>query len=169
MERTATSRPSGGLLRRAGALLTLVSVLALAPSGAAAPPSVRVQDVKLTAPSADMAKVIVTATGEIHFSARVADGGSRLIVDIDGASVAGAPSAITTGNSVVAGVMTQAFTLGSQKTTRVLVQLARHAEYRVRVEDGGVTIDLVAAEKTAPMSDAAPRLRPAQGAGSTSG
>lgn len=161
VERTATSRPSGGLLRRAGALLSLVSVLALAPSGAAAPAEVRVEDVKLTAPSANAARVIVTATGEVHFAARVADGGNRLIVDIDGASVDGAPSAITNGNSVVSGVMTQAFKLGAQKTTRVLVQLARPAEYRVRLEEGGVVIDLAAAEKTAPMSGAPARPRQA--------
>lgn len=102
------------------------------------------------------------ASGEIRYSARVADGGTRLIVDIEGADVAGAPGAITEGNSVVAGIMTQAFTLGSQKTTRVLVQLARPAEYRVRAEEGGLRIDLAAAEKTAAMSDdsSAPKAAP---------
>jgi type IV pilus assembly protein PilQ len=115
---------------------------------------VRVRDVKLTAPAADTARVTVIASGELHFSARVADGGNRLIVDIDGADVAGAPGAITNGNSIVAGVMTQAFKLGEQKTTRVLVQLARPAEYRIRAEAGGVAIDLVAAAKTGPMGAA---------------
>jgi type IV pilus assembly protein PilQ len=48
--------------------------------------------------------------------------------------------------------MTQTFkTAAGEATTRVLIQLARAAEYRVRPEGGALLIDLAAAAKTAPM------------------
>ncbi|HLM75978.1 MAG TPA: AMIN domain-containing protein, partial [Polyangiaceae bacterium] len=131
-------------------MLTLV--LAGAGAGEAGPARVRVSDVTLSAPAAGTARVRVALSGQATFTARVAEGGTRLLVDIAGAEVAGAPGAITEGNPIVAGVMTQTFkTAAGEATTRVLIQLARAAEYRVRPEGGALLIDLAAAAKTAPM------------------
>ncbi|KYF55961.1 hypothetical protein BE04_17390, partial [Sorangium cellulosum] len=96
-------------------------MLILAPAGdadAAAP--IRVSDVRLTAPSEDRAEIVVATSGAPRFSARVADGGKRILVDLEGAEAAGAPGAITDGNAIVAGVMTQGFGAAAQRTTRVL-------------------------------------------------
>ncbi|WP_437644719.1 type IV pilus secretin PilQ [Sorangium sp. So ce362] len=129
-----------------------------APAGdadAAAP--IQVSDVRLTAPSEGRAEIVVATSGVPRFSARVADGGKRLLVDLEGAeSSAGAPGAITDGNAIVAGVMTQGFGKAAQRTTRVLVQLARPAAYRIRAEQGALVIELAAADATAPMAARAP-------------
>ncbi|NUQ74442.1 MAG: type IV pilus secretin PilQ [Polyangiaceae bacterium] len=141
-----------GALRRGLAFAALMLVLAGAGSGEAGPVRVRVSNVTLSAPKAGTAQVLVALSGQASFSARVAEGGTRLLVDIDGAEAAGAPGAITEGNAVVAGVMTQTFKPASGGvTTRVLIQLARAAEYRVRPEGGGLVIELAAAAKTGPM------------------
>ncbi len=135
-----------------------LAVLAFAFVAAAAAPAsaqgVTVRDVALSAPSDDTALVVVTTDGQPAFSARVADGGKRLIVDVTDARVGGAPSAITRGNAIVAGIMTQGFQTGSQRTTRVLIQLARPAAYRLRSEAGALRIELAAATTTAPMAAA---------------
>lgn len=116
----------------------------------------KVSDVRLTAPSEGRAEIVVATSGAPRFSARVADSGKRLLVDLEGAESAGAPGAITDGNAIVAGVMTQGFGKAAQRTTRVLVQLARPAAYRIRAEQGALVIELAAADATAPMAARAP-------------
>ncbi|MEO7327873.1 MAG: secretin N-terminal domain-containing protein, partial [Minicystis sp.] len=125
-----------------------------------------VKDVKVSSPQEGTAEVLVATSAAPHFSARIAEGGLRLIIDIDGADVAGAPGAITQGNALVAGVMTQAFQQDGQPLTRVLVQLARPAEYRIVAEASGLRVVLTPSEKTAamgaqpgkaPVRDAAPQ------------
>ncbi len=132
-------------------LALLVSVLTSAVPALAAP--LHVKNVTLSAPREGAAEVTIATSGAPHFAARVADGGMRLIVDIDTADVVGAPAAITKGNPVVAGVMTQAFRQQgqSESTTRVLIQLAHQAEYRIASGPDGLHVSLVTAEKTAPM------------------
>ncbi|WP_437935196.1 type IV pilus secretin PilQ [Sorangium sp. So ce341] len=137
-------------------------MLILAPAGDAdAAGPIRVSDVRLTAPSEDRAEIVVATSGAPRFSARVADGGKRILVDLEGADAAGAPGAITDGNAIVAGVMTQGFGAAAQRTTRVLVQLARPAAYRIRAEQGALVIELAAADATAPMTARAPASREA--------
>jgi type IV pilus assembly protein PilQ len=119
---------------------------------AAADP-LHVKDVRLSAPAAGTAEVLVAATGTPQFSARVDNGGARLVVDLEGADVQGAPGAITKGNALVGGVMTQGYQpVAGAHTTRVLIQLAHAAEYRITPEPGGLRISLVSAEKTGPMT-----------------
>src|SRR5512144_1541260 len=84
-----------------------------------------VKDVKLSA-AEGAAEVLVVTSGTPLFTARV-DGGRRLILDIDGADVVGAPGALTKGNAIVGGVMTQAFNQAGQRLTRVSITLARNA------------------------------------------
>jgi len=135
---------------RVAALALTLSTALFAPGSALAEP-LHVSNVTLAAQAAGRAEVFVASSGPPRFSARVANGGLRLIVDIDDADVKGAPGALTEGNGVVAGVMTQAYTEQGRRTTRVLIQLARQAEYRVSAEAGGLRVGLVAADKTAPM------------------
>ena len=148
------------LARTLGVVLTILCAVAAA---AAQTKSIQVRNVTLAEPSAGGAEVLITTTGQPRFSARVADGGKRLIVDVADADVAGAPGAITKGNKIVAGVMTQAFKTGGETTTRVLIQLAQPAAYRVRVEDRALRVELATAPATAPM--AATRSAQAPGAG----
>jgi type IV pilus assembly protein PilQ len=144
-------RRSGRLLGRflVGGLLAFLSYAAPA---AAAPAAIHVSDVRIASTSREAAEVAVATSGEPRFSARVTDGGTRLVVDIADADIAGAPAALTKGNDLVAGVMTQAFQTGGEGVTRILVQLAHQAEYRVRSEKGGLFIELARADKTGPMT-----------------
>jgi type IV pilus assembly protein PilQ len=132
-------------------LALLVSVLSAALPAEASP--LHVKNVTLSSPHEGAAEVTIATSGAPHFAARVADGGMRLIVDLDTADVVGAPAAITKGNPVVAGVMTQAFRQQgqSESTTRVLIQLAHAAEYRIAAGPDGLHVTLASAEKTAPM------------------
>ncbi len=114
--------------------------------------SLKVTDVALSQPSEGAARIVVTTSSRPTFSARVADGGTRLLVDISEATVAGAPAAIVEGNRVVAGVMTQTFK--NPSLTRVLVQLKKQARYAIVINDSGLTIDLVEGEKTGPLEKA---------------
>ncbi|HSN99522.1 MAG TPA: type IV pilus secretin PilQ [Candidatus Nanopelagicales bacterium] len=163
MKSKREDRSLGSALRRALAVGVVLAVGAVAGDAAADAAAIQVRDVKLSAPTDDTAEIVIATSGAPRFSARVTDGGKRLLVDIEGAEVKGAPGAITRGNRLVGGVMTQSFPAGAQKTTRVLVQLAQSAAYRVRAEEGALVIALAAAEKTAPMSAAAP-ARPAPAA-----
>ena len=102
-------------------------------------------------PSEGTAEVVVVTTGTPQFTARVADGGPRLIVDIEGADVAGAPGAITKGNALVGGVMTQGVQQAGQPHRPAWwCNLAHPAEYRISPEPGALRVCLAPAEKTAP-------------------
>lgn len=159
-----------GILRAAMFAMLLGSLTAGGPAWAE---PLHVKDVRLSAPREGAAEIVVAATGAPHFSARVAEGGMRLVIDIDGADVAGAPGAIINGNRVVAGVMTQAFQQGGQSTTRVLVQLAHAAEYRIAADASGLRVSLTLADKTGPAGGrgapgaSAPLVNSAAAAGAT--
>ncbi len=143
---------------------TLLATGTMAPE-ASADGLVHVKDVKVEAPADGTAEVRIVTTGTPQFTARVADAGRRLIVDIDGADVAGAPGAITRGNAIVGGVMTQAVQQSGLPLTRVVVNLARPAEYRISAEPGALRVSLVAAEKTAPFRPEARRIQRRAGGG----
>ncbi len=147
--RSDRRRLFGGAL--AGVLLALASFAAPA---SAAPASVHVSDVTIASSSDDAAVVSVATSAEPKFSARVTDGGTRLVVDLSDADLAGAPAALTKGNKLVASVMTQAFQGGGEGVTRVIVTFARQVAYRVRADKGGLSIDLASSDKTQPMGAA---------------
>ena len=141
--------PKGSWARLAAALIILVTAL-FAPAPAHAGALVHVQKVTLTTPASGSADVIVATSVSPKFSARVANGGLRLLVDITDADVAGADPAIVKGNEVVAGVLTQAYEVDGQRLTRVLVTLAKFAEYDIHTDASGLTISLTAAAATKP-------------------
>ncbi len=114
--------------------------------------ALHVSDVKVAMPAEGVAGVMIAVTGSPQYTARISDGGRRLIIDLEGADVAGAPGAITRGNAIVGGVMTQAVLQNGQPITRVVVTLVHQAEYHITAEAGGLRVSLAAAEKTAPMT-----------------
>src|SRR5262249_16558381 len=111
-----------------------------------------VRDVKLASTAEGVAEVQIVTTGTPQFTARVEAAGRRLVVDGESADGQGAPGAVTRGNALVGGVMTQGFAVNGQRTTRVMINLAHNAEYRVVPETGMLRVQLVAAEKTAQMA-----------------
>ena len=161
MKSKREGRSRRGALSRAlaiGAVLTAGSLVGDAAAQAAA---IHIHDVKLTAPTEETAEIVVATSGTPRFSARVTDGGKRLLIDLEGADVQGAPGAITRGNRLVGGVMTQTFQAGAQRTTRVLVQLARPVGYRVRAEAGSLVMSFKAADQTGPIAAPATPTSPA--------
>ena len=141
--------PKGSTARLLAALILLVAAM-ISPSPAHAGARVLVKKVTLSAPSTGNADVTVATSESPKFSARVANGGLRLLVDITDADVSGADAAIVKGNDVVAGVLTQAYDIDGQRITRVLVTLAKQAEYDIRTDTAGLTISLTAAAVTKP-------------------
>lgn len=129
-------------------VLVLTTILTASPVMAES--SKKVTDIALTAPKDRSARLVIKTSQETTYSARVTEGGKRILLDLSDAVVAGAPSAIVEGNTVVAGVMTQSFK--DPAVTRVLIQLAQNAEYSVRRSEEGLVVELVAAKKTGPMS-----------------
>jgi type IV pilus assembly protein PilQ len=81
------------------------------------------------------AEIEIVGAGGSAYSVRVADGGRRLLVDLQDADVAGAPAAITTPAGVIGGVLTQSYDTSAGHMARVSVSLERAASYRV-VPDG---------------------------------
>jgi type IV pilus assembly protein PilQ len=94
-----------------GAVLALLGVLAPARAGAAG--LNHIESVKVSAhaiPNGGVGSDVVISTSEAaRYSARLLDGGKRLLVDISDADVAFADGAISDRTGVVAGVLTQAF------------------------------------------------------------
>jgi type IV pilus assembly protein PilQ len=131
-------------------LLLLLLAAVIAPVPARAGGLVQVKKVTLAAPAPGSAEVTVSTSATPTFSARVTNGGTRLLIDITGADVAGADAAIVKGNDVVSGVLTQAYDSSGERVTRVLVQLAKQAEYELRASASGLTISLTAAAATKP-------------------
>jgi hypothetical protein len=157
---TPTMRRALALIARGRPRVTLRNFLAglsvwvvtamFAVSAWALPNQVKVTDVTLSAPKEGTARIVVRTSVKPTYTARVTDGGKRILLDISDAVTAGAPPAIVEGNNVVAGVMTQTFP--EAKATRVLIQLSKNAQYSVIAREDGLTIDLSAAEKTGPMA-----------------
>jgi type IV pilus assembly protein PilQ len=138
-------------LSRTLCALALGALLAtLSPATWAAPGTVAITDVTLQE-SGEAGTVLTLATsGKADYSARVAEGGRRLIVDLANAEVRGAPAALTKGRGVVSGVLTQTFESDGHKTTRLFVQLTQSASYRLVTIEEGLRIELAPADKTGP-------------------
>ncbi|HVK65335.1 MAG TPA: type IV pilus secretin PilQ [Polyangium sp.] len=146
------------MLTKPRSAMLLAALLSFASARAYADANTRleVRDVKLVSIGKGEARVSVTTSAEPRFFARVDSGGRRLVIDVAGAEIKGAPAALTQGNTLVGGVLTQTFDQDGKKITRVLVQLARAAEYRISATSTGLVVDLAAADVTAPMRVVAP-------------
>jgi type IV pilus assembly protein PilQ len=88
------------------------------------------------------------------YNARAEDGGKRLILDLTGADVVGAPEAITSPTGIVGGVLTRGFKTEAGAMARVSVSLLKPAGYRVRAD--GTTLHMTFAPADAKADDKAP-------------
>ncbi|MEM1029469.1 MAG: type IV pilus secretin PilQ [Myxococcota bacterium] len=126
----------------------LTMALVGAPAAWAKPARNRVKAVEVLRLSEGGSEVFVRTDRTPDYAARVAQGGKRLIVDLTDTVVAGAEPALTDVEGVVGGVMTQGFRQRGRRTTRLLIQLLKTAEYRIRAHDQGLRIMLRPADAT---------------------
>ena len=133
-ESPSNLRLSRGSTRRSAVALVLAALCTSGPAlaGDALRHATKVEVRKADAKGA--AEVIVTFSAPPTYSARLTNGGRRLLVDVSNADVSGARSAVTDTVGVVGGVMLQAFKTGGAKTTRVLVTLLEDARYSIRAD-----------------------------------
>jgi type IV pilus assembly protein PilQ len=94
-------------------------------------------------------EVEVVGTGTPAFSMRVAEGGTKLIVDLADADVIGAPEAITKPEGSVLGILTQGFKTGAGRTARLTVSLANQATYQLKADGSTLRLILAPAATTA--------------------
>jgi type IV pilus assembly protein PilQ len=172
--RWARSLVHAALLRRgtpAGRWTRVVSFAAAASAlgstsiASAAGEHNHVRDVRIAQDDAvhDGVKIEIEGADALTYSVRVADGGTRILIDLSDTDVAGAPAAITKGIGVVGGVLTQSFPAAAGSTgsmTRVTVNLLKGATYRVVPE--GSNLQVLIAPSGAPGKGAGPAPSPAQ-------
>jgi type IV pilus assembly protein PilQ len=153
-------RLSGRVLRCV-LLAWVVVLLGSLPSASAQakPARCRVIAVKLFELPGEASEVMIRTDRTPDYTARVAQGGKRLVIDMRGAVVDGAEEALTEFRGVVGGVMTQGFHSQGVHTARVLVQLLEHASYRISASERGLRIVLAPADETR-AAGASPESRP---------
>src|SRR6185295_7752051 len=102
-------------------------------------------------PNAGVGSDVVISTSEAaRYSARLLDGGKRLLVDISDADVAFPDGAMGDRTGVVAGVLTQAFRQEGSSIVRVAVTLTEQVTYRIRPQPGGLLLSLSPADSSDP-------------------
>lgn len=118
--------------------LSVPSAQSPAPAAPSAPPSTsnasnHVIDVRVHTDDgvAGGTQIEIVGTRSAAYSARIADGGRRLLVDLSDSDVSAAPPAITKVVGVVGGVLTQAYTTEGGSMARVTVALEHEASYRL--------------------------------------
>jgi len=145
---------SGWRTRVASWLLVATSLFlatTLSSNAGAKPAPARVEAVKLLALPDGGSEVYVRTDRRPDYSARIAQKGRRIIIDLRGAVTAGARPAITDFKGVVGGVMTQGFKSQGIATTRVLIQLLKPAGYSIRPSGEGLRVVLQPADVTGPL------------------
>jgi len=148
--------------RRVVACGTSVSMLvALAPFRASAAAPNHVAAVKLSprpvSGGATGTDVSIATSEAARYSARLLDGGKRLLIDISDADVTSAEAAISDRVGVVAGVLTQPYRDTSGSVVRVAITLVGPVTYRIRPTPTGLTVSLTADDGERAAGDGAPR------------
>jgi type IV pilus assembly protein PilQ len=113
-------------------------------SPAAADAATHVRDVRVRATDDGGTEIEIVGTGAATYNVRVADGGRRLLVDLPGSDVEGAPAAVTTPVGVVGGVLTQAYPTSAGPMARLSISLQRPATYRVVAQGASLRVLLSA-------------------------
>jgi type IV pilus assembly protein PilQ len=135
-----------------GVLSTIAIVLSATVASASGPDSApnHLRDVKIHADALvpGGTEIEVVGSGPPTFSVRVADGGTKLIVDLANADVMGAPEAITKGEGVVGTVLTQGFRTDAGTQARLVVSLAKQASYRLKADGNTLRLTLAPSEVT---------------------
>ena len=150
------------MLRGLLPLLALSLALSLGSNARAKASLCRVHSVKLLAAPDGGSEVLVRTDRSPSYSARIAQQGKRIIVDLRDAVSAVAEPALTDPIGVVGGVMTQEYLAQGVRTTRVLIQLLKPAAYRVSSSQEGLRIVLLSSDKTEPMKNGPPASKPAK-------
>jgi type IV pilus assembly protein PilQ len=127
------------------------SMAALWPGPARAAGLTHVESVKLSAHPAPGggavgSDIAITTSEAARYSARLADGGKRLLIDISDADVTFSDGAISDRTGVVSGVLTQAFREPSGSVVRVAITMTEPATYRIRPQPGGLLVSLAAGD-----------------------
>ena len=92
-----------------------------------------VRDVRIHADGAGATDIEVVGSGSPVYQARFDAAKKRLVVDISNSDVVGAPEAITGTHGLAGGVLTSTFpTVTGGTMTRVMINFARDATYRIR-------------------------------------
>jgi type IV pilus assembly protein PilQ len=101
-------------------------------------------------------EVTIRASAQPRYSARLTDGGKRLLIDISDADVTDGVGSIAEPSGLVAGVLTQAFQDAGSFVVRVAITLTEPATYRIRPGDDGLHVLLTASDvgKTTPAKSA---------------
>jgi type IV pilus assembly protein PilQ len=99
-----------------------------------------VLDVRVAEGKNQLGLVTIELEGKPDYSARLDKARRRLIIDIQGAALKGAPEAITEGAGVVAGVMAQTFRGASGRTARISITLSEDASYAIVAKEGLLTV-----------------------------
>jgi len=123
-----------------GALL-FTAVATAAPAALAQDTLNHIQNVAVQAAGAG-ADVVIEGTSPPVYSAQLASGGKRLIVDIGGADMVRAVPAHTQAVGVLGGVVAQVYDTPAGKTTRVFIQLREACAYRIRAEQNRLVVSL---------------------------
>lgn len=122
--------------------------------------------------AAGAAQIEVVGTSVPVYSARVTDGGHRILVDLSDSDVSGAPAAITTPVGVVGGVLTRTYATDAGPMARLTISLEREAIYRLVAAGNTLRVLLApsagataaAAAADSQLSTADPQLSTAQSA-----
>lgn len=149
------------------AALLFTAVATSAPPAFAQDPLNHIRTVAVQ-PAGAGADIVIDGTSAPIYSAQLAGGGKRIIVDIGGADLAAAIPAYSNATGVLGGVVAQVYDTPSGKTTRIFVQLREACAYRIRAEQNRLVISLkpgAASTFAEPRSaDAAPSAQPAAAA-----
>jgi type IV pilus assembly protein PilQ len=138
----------GRVLRCSLAWLVALLALTTVSNATAKSAPARVIAVKLFKLADGGSEVMIRVDKVPQYTARVAQNGKRIVVDLRGAVVSGAEPALTELKGVVGGVLTQGFRSQGVNTTRVLIQLQQSASYRIQTSSRGLHVLLQPAAVT---------------------
>jgi type IV pilus assembly protein PilQ len=129
--------------------LLVVCLLFVAAPAAAAGGTLRATDLVLKEPKSGTTEITVNFSARPVFSARLEQGGRRLVVDVQNSDAPSIPAAKLERVGVVGSVLTQVFDTPSGKTTRFIVALTQDAKYSVAADGNQLRIRLVAGQSGA--------------------
>jgi len=99
-----------------------------------------VSDVRLVPGQTGLGTLTVETSGLPSYTARVDKAQKRLILDIAGAELKGAPAALTEPTGAVGGILAQTFRAEGRSTARITVSLEQEASYSVTTGPGFLTV-----------------------------
>jgi type IV pilus assembly protein PilQ len=141
-------------------------------AGASAVAPIHVQDVQVAARSLGdgivASEVTIVTSAAPRYSARLADQGRRLLIDISDADFKGANSAVSDPVGLVAGVLTQASQDGVTSVVRVAVTLTEAATYRIRPDSNGLRVSFLPGKSSFPTAEGTSSSAPAAAPSSAS-